>query len=351
MDFEFFHHLLCARCFTKQHQTDNILTIFLRKEIYGKYYTIASISKPFNKLGHLSLSIFDGLLIPIAILLPMIVFVLVMKLVLFTVGRNKRLPFDISVSRRIAGQSVLSDFNDKSADLFGYLIMLTMFFNYPFIYVGANKLLGSEKEISWLIIPILALAIIYILVKTIRTTKYRNNLRLGLEAEWFVSSELYDIEATGYKVFHDIQCDKFNIDHLVVGPNGVFAIETKGRRKPTNSKTKEGKSQEYVVNVKGKILEFPNYTDISIIEQAIRQAKWATTWLSEATGEKIAVCPVVTIPGWFIKTASKPVIPVVATKTLGSQIPKLLGQQLSPEQIKRITHQVKQKTLRSDYLI
>jgi hypothetical protein len=281
----------------------------------------------------------------------MIIFVLVMKLVLFTSGRNKRLPFDVSVSRRIAGQSVLSDFNDKSADLFGHLIMVTFLFNLPFIYVGANKLLEIDKEVPWLIIPIYALAIIYILFKTVRTTKNRNNLRLGLEAEWAVSSELHDIEAANFKVFHDIQCEKFNIDHLVIGPNGVFAIETKGRRKPTNSKTAKAKSQEHVVNVKGKLLEFPNYTDTSIVEQAIRQAKWATNWLSEATGEKIVVCPVVTIPGWFVKTVSKSVVPVVATKTLSSQIPKLYGQQLSPEQIKRITHQVKQKTLRADDLI
>jgi hypothetical protein len=281
----------------------------------------------------------------------MLVFVIVIKLVLANEGRNKRYPFDVSVSRRIAGQSVLSDFNDKSTDLFGHLIFLTLLFNFPFIYVGANKLLGVEKVIPWLFVPIYAFAIIYILVKTISTTKNRNNLKLGLEAEWFVSSELHDIEASGYKVFHDIQCDKFNIDHLVIGPNGVFAIETKGRRKPTNSKTTAEKSQEHVVNVKGNVLEFPNYKDTSIIEQATRQAKWATTWLSEATGEKIVVCPIVTIPGWFVKTISKPLIPVVATKILSSQVPKLIGQRLSPEQNKRITHQVKQKTLRADNMI
>ncbi|MFT2092420.1 nuclease-related domain-containing protein [Paraglaciecola sp. 2405UD69-4] len=288
---------------------------------------------------------------PASVLLPMLIFVGAIKLVLVFVGRKSRLPFDIKVSRRIAGQSVLSDFNDKSADLFGHLIMLTFLFNLPFIYIGAYKLLGIEKVLPWLLVPFYAAGIIYILVKTIRTTKSRNNLRLGLEAEWAVSSELHDIEAANYKVFHDIQCDKFNIDHLVVGPNGIFAIETKGRRKPNNSKTAKEKSQEHIVNVKGKILEFPNFTDTSIIEQATRQAKWAGTWLSEATGEQILVCPVVTIPGWFIKIISKPIVPVIATKILSKQIPKLYGQPLSLEQIKRVAHQVKQKTLRINDLI
>jgi hypothetical protein len=294
------------------------------------------------------MSIFNGLLLPLAILFPMLIFVTVMMLVLKIMGHNKRLPFDVSTNRRIPGQSLLSEFNDLTADLFGHLFMMILIFNFPFIHLGMYQLLGKEVDSIWPIVLITTLAIIYVVFKLMRTVKRRNNLRLGLEAEWAVSLELHDIESVNYKVFHDIQCDKFNIDHLVVGPNGVFAIETKGRRKPNNSKNAEAKSREHVVSVNGKILEFPNYTDTSIIEQAVRQAKWATTWLSNATGEQIAVSPVVTIPGWYVKTNAKPLIPVIATKSLSTQVPKLIGQRISPEQILRIAHQVKQKTLREN---
>ncbi|WP_340678390.1 nuclease-related domain-containing protein [Paraglaciecola sp.] len=246
---------------------------------------------------------------------------------------------------------MLAEFNDLTADLFGHLIMMTLLFNFPFIQLGIYQLLGRKEPSIWPIVLITALAIIYVVFKLVRTVKRRNNLKLGLEAEWAVSLELHDIESANYKIFHDIQCDKFNIDHLVVGPNGVFAIETKGRRKPSNSKTAEAKSKEHVVNVNGKILEFPNYTDTSIVEQALRQAKWATTWLSNAAGEPITVSPVITIPGWYVKAISKPLVPVLATKSLSSQVPKLIGQRLSPEQILRIAHQVKQKTLRNDNFI
>ncbi|GJM24502.1 MAG: hypothetical protein DHS20C16_09170 [Phycisphaerae bacterium] len=37
----------------------------------------------------------------------------------------------------------------------------------------------------------------------------------------------------GYRVYHDIQCDGFNIDHVLIGPGGVFVIETKTASKPT----------------------------------------------------------------------------------------------------------------------
>ena len=297
------------------------------------------------------MSVFSGLLLPLAILFPILIFVIVIALVLKIMGHNKRLPFDVSTSRRIPGQSLLTEFNDLTADLFGHLMMMILMFNFPFIHLGIYQLLGKEVGSVWPIVLITTLVIIYFVFKLVRTVKRRNNLRLGLEAEWAVSLELHDIESANYKVFHDIQCDKFNIDHLVVGPNGVFAIETKGRRKPNNSKNAEAKSKEHVVNLNGKILEFPNYSDTNIIEQAVRQAKWATTWLSNATGEPITVSPVITIPGWYVKAISKPIVPVLATKSLSSQVPKLIGQRLSPEQISRIAHQVKQKTLRADNFI
>jgi hypothetical protein len=297
------------------------------------------------------MSVLSGLLLPLSIFLPMFLAVSVLNLVLKIVSHNKRLPFDVSTSRRIPGQSLLAEFNDSTADLYSHLIMLILLSNFPFIQLGIYELLGREAPSNWLIFPLMVLAILYFVFKLFRTAKHRTNLRLGLEAEWAVSLELHDIEAASYKIFHDIQCDKFNIDHLVVGPNGVFAIETKGRRKPNNSKTADAKSKEHIVNVNGKVLEFPNYSDVSIVEQAIRQATWATNWLSNATGEQITVSPVVTIPGWYIKAITKPFVPVIATKTLSSQVPRLVGQRLSSEQISRIVYQVKQKALRADDLI
>ena len=39
----------------------------------------------------------------------------------------------------------------------------------------------------------------------------------------------------GFAVFHDVPGDKaFNVDHVVIGPQGVFAVETKGRGKPAS---------------------------------------------------------------------------------------------------------------------
>lgn len=297
------------------------------------------------------MSLIHAFLFPLIVLTPIAIAMGVVKLVFMNASHKKRLPFDISTSRRIPGQSLLAGYNDSNAELFSNLIMLVLSFNTPFIFAGISDYIGVEIPFKWSILPFCFIAMVYFLIQLVKAAKNKTNLRLGLEAEWFVSLELNEISAPNYKVFHDIQCDKFNIDHLVVGPNGVFAIETKGKRKPDNAKNAASKSKEYRVLVRGNVLEFPTYTDTSIVEQAIRQAKWASKWLSDATEEPITVSPVVTIPGWYVERVTKPTVPVVSTKTLGKYVPKLLGQALSPEQISRIVYQVNQKTLRNDNLI
>ena len=69
-------------------------------------------------------------------------------------------------------------------------------------------------------------ALVYYVVQILRLARTSLNYRLGLEAEMAVGQELNQLLRHGYWVFHDLPADKFNIDHVVVGRNGVFAVET-----------------------------------------------------------------------------------------------------------------------------
>jgi hypothetical protein len=58
-------------------------------------------------------------------------------------------------------------------------------------------------------------------------------LQLGVQGEKAVGLFLQDeLLPKGYHVFHDIVDDRGNIDHAVIGPAGVFAVETKTISKP-----------------------------------------------------------------------------------------------------------------------
>lgn len=80
-----------------------------------------------------------------------------------------------------------------------------------------------------------------------------------------------------------------NIDHVVVGPAGVFAVETKARAKSTS----DNRSADAKVTDDGKCLHFPRWKEVKPLEQAKNQAVWLERWLSSATGDTLAS----TIPG------------------------------------------------------
>ncbi len=98
-----------------------------------------------------------------------------------------------------------------------------------------------------------------------------------------------------FNVYHDFNAEGFNIDHIAVGPTGIFAIETKGRAK--RSKTE---NENWKVEFNGKKLKFPGWTETKPVEQARIQANWLKKWIQQATGENLNVFPVLAIPGWYI---------------------------------------------------
>src|SRR5207244_12405388 len=53
------------------------------------------------------------------------------------------------------------------------------------------------------------------------------NLNLGEKGERRVSEVLRTLRDKDYVTFDDLLLEGVNIDHVVVGPGGVFAIETK----------------------------------------------------------------------------------------------------------------------------
>ncbi len=151
--------------------------------------------------------------------------------------------------------------------------------------------------------------------------------------------ELNQMMLQGYHVYHDFVADKFNIDHIVVGPAGVFAVETKAKSKPTS----DDRSADAKVTYDGRCLHFPQWKEGKPIEQAINQAVWLERWLASATGEKTAVRPVLALPGWFITRTSSKGIPVINPKQFLSIAKPVNGNLLDDRRIKSIVHQIDQR--------
>ena len=130
-----------------------------------------------------------------------------------------------------------------------------------------------------------------------RLRRYRpllRSLRQGLEGELVVGQYLEGLRASGYRVFHDVVGDGFNIDHVLIGPSGIYTIETKTWSKPQDGDARVRFDGDRLVI--GSLLP-----DKDPIVQARDQAHWLRTLLEESCGRRLETKPVILFPGWFVE--------------------------------------------------
>jgi hypothetical protein len=144
-------------------------------------------------------------------------------------------------------------------------------------------------------------AVGYALFRFFRVRQDLKALRLGRDGEKNVGQTLEALRAGGYQVFHDVIDDGFNIDHVIIGPAGVFTVETK-----THSKPLRGKAN---VEFDGESILVDGFKpDRDPVEQARAQASRLRRLLAQSTGREFEVRPVIVYPGRnrVFPTASMP---------------------------------------------
>ena len=190
-------------------------------------------------------------------------------------------------------------------------------------------------------------ACIYFAARIFRLGRLRRDYNLGFLGERAVGEELNRMMAKGYEVYHDVQFEgrpgakNFNIDHVIVGPGGIFSVETKTRRKQVK---KGSDSPRNIVEFDGNRLTFPWGSDDFGIKQARENAAHLRGWLQQAVGNKIEVIPILALPGWSVDRKGKGDVRVVSGREISSAFPATNSKAvLAPDLIKRISFQLEQR--------
>ena len=143
-----------------------------------------------------------------------------------------------------------------------------------------------------------AAALILCVPRMLKKIPELKRLRQARDGERAVAECLDLLKKEGHNVFHDVVGADFNVDHVVVGPKGVFTVETKTLNKRAGQHTKlyfDGES------VRVGDAELPD----NPVVQARVQAEWFKKTLFDSTSRIFAVKPVVVFPGWFVECTSK----------------------------------------------
>src|SRR5262249_477584 len=134
--------------------------------------------------------------------------------------------------------------------LLGFPVLLLI------IYLAARESAPPAFAAAWHVVLAVSLgAYAFMALGLARRRRWHEKLRLGYRGERAVGEELNRLMLDGCRVFHDVPLSKSgNLDHVVVAPSGVYAIETKTQVKRRSAESQAADEVVY----DGICLTFPN---------------------------------------------------------------------------------------------
>jgi len=193
-----------------------------------------------------------------------------------------------------AGESLEQELEETISDIMVMVLCATLLiavalFEWIRLWLG----LYPSKQSAIVITVINVLLCGFVALRIRSRLRHAKNLSVGAKGEKTVGQFLETLRAKGYQVFHDIPGDGHNIDHVLIGPTGVYTIETKTRMKP------EGDAR---VSYDGSEVRVNGFApDRDPVGQALAQARELRAILKSSTGKEFFVRPVVVYLGWYVE--------------------------------------------------
>jgi hypothetical protein len=229
--------------------------------------------------------------------------------------------------RRLPGQSIREEwerlFDDKVMGYFFAFGVTWLFALWQWIY----KWSGAKPNPEFATV-VAILVTIYCAYRVWRLRPEFRNLNLGEKGERRVSEVLQKLRGRRYVTFDDLVLNGVNIDHVVVGPAGVFAIETKAYSVFGNGLA--GIAANGELHLSGK----PALKDV--LKQARTSAAFISAELKQWIGREIWVTPVLVLPGWRIHPPKGETTAVVLNQETISEFFNRLPEKLTATQIHEI---------------
>jgi len=232
--------------------------------------------------------------------LPFLAVVLIVVLICFIVRRaklswqkNYREPFHHALLRP-AGWGCIKRREDALFDIAAITVALpALWACWAMIELHGSRQSSIGTGIAFFIASVF-------LIRTLRKRVVdARTAYLGYLGELAVAESLEPLTNQGWKVFHDFVMPgakkPYNIDHIVVGPTGVFAIETKARSKQPKEKSCNNEAQ-----VDYDQVIFPCGRRLMPMKQAKGCARALRDWLNDKGVDVAFVNPVAVLPGWTL---------------------------------------------------
>ncbi len=162
---------------------------------------------------------------------------------------------------------------------------------------------------------------------------------LGLNCKTSIRHYLDGLSLRGYRIYDDFPAQESTIDHIAVGPHGVFSIET-GR--PVVPPGEKGLSNITMIHDDGRTMPSRMSIEAASIDQARRRAGWLSGWLSGRLGQTVDVYPMIVLSGRLHNRNRRGDVILVNKKDYESLVAERTNE-LSDAAIERIDRQLESR--------
>ena len=213
-------------------------------------------------------------------------------------------------------------------DLLHALLLITTLLIVYLFFVSSKYLVTAGSVLVFLILMRITFGFLEEIQKKTIYAQKRNKKTWGEgdAAESKMSEYLSELPPE-YKIINDIQTGNGNIDHLVIGPTGIFVVETK-----SHHGTVGFHNNNLYINTKKLGLDY--------VDQAYAEKAWLTDKLLSVSGKKYPITPILSFPFAQVdaKSISGPIKGVlVAHGYFANELIKHHQDFLNYQEIKRVT--------------
>lgn len=193
----------------------------------------------------------------------------------------------------------------------------------PHSYYFICLALLTLSSLAWMVASI---------IKAVQFHREMRTWRFGLRGEQAVAEALADASVilAGYTAIHDVPGDgEWNIDHVVVGPAGIYVLEAKTRPRRTPTRNQPDNEVWY----DGNKLQFPWCYDSEAVKQAERNARWVREFITGFAPNDMVVQPIIVVPGWYCKTNGNWPVKVMNAKYLSKHLSEYEGRRFTSAEL------------------
>ncbi len=243
---------------------------------------------------------------------------------------------------RQAGESLRKQMDDVwEKDIYDELVSGVVVFS-SILMAWIVFLIPGYNLLTMSILSIFGLGYLVHLGFKIKTKlHYYRCLKKGMLGERLVEEQLDEIRKSGFDVFHDFvlkdERGTENIDHIIVGPSGIFTLETKNW-------SAKGVPQDDRITFDGEVLKIGSHRQADkVLKQPRRQAAKLQSILQPVTQEPLWVVPILCFWDRYVQlTRFNPTgLQVVNQRGISSFI-LAREQKYSPETVRKISAKLRE---------